>query len=352
MIARLEHVLAETGHAHNLARDMLTPVVYNVDVRIILDNSGSMSLDMLGRIPTGGCGIDNKTSPDNNFVQQTLNSLPVPFSASGRARFLRPPQGGLSPFHRRWYHARDLLRHWATVYGILGLDPYVYLLNRQPGWGTKCRLSIMESIFALPPQGGTPMPQALMSAIQDHAQECNETTLLLLGLTDGEANDMVYFNRVLDEIQNLLYGDVQICLLGLSLIRKDIEWFENEECDETRVRTIEAFEVEDRQIQLREVAPKEGGYNYAMHTYRGLVTNFFPADYDYEAPLQNFRHRVYITIHGRDRWWAIQNNIYWCVCSQLFCSACFLATGCHGFGWCQGNECGKCQCPDMLRGDE
>mmetsp|Transcript_86889 Transcript_86889/g.270140 ORF Transcript_86889/g.270140 Transcript_86889/m.270140 type:complete len:216 (+) Transcript_86889:41-688(+) len=38
-----------------------------------------------------------------------------------------------------------------------------------------------------------------------------------------------------------------------------------------------------------------------MHTYRALVTNFFPADYDYEAPLQTLRHRLYITLHALDR---------------------------------------------------
>lgn len=61
----------------------------------------------------------------------------------------------------------------------------------------------------------------------------------------------------------------EVCLFGLSLIKEDIEWFENEECDETRIRTIEPFEVENRQIQLKEVTRREGGYTFDMHVMRG-----------------------------------------------------------------------------------
>ena len=43
-----------------------------------------------------------------------------------------------------------------------------------------------------------------------------------------------------------------------------------------------------------------------MHVTRALVTNFYPADYDY---VQNFRHRLYITIHGRDLWCGQQNPL-------------------------------------------
>merc|ERR1712061_761194 len=143
--------------------------------------------------------------------------------------------------------------------------------------------------------------------------------------------------------QNLAHGDVQVCLMGLSLVKSDIEWFEDEECGDTRIRTVEAFEVEQRQIQMREVVQKEGAYNFLMHTYRALVTNYFPADYDYEAPLQNIRHRLYITIHGRDRWWGLQNLVYRLLCSQLCCTACFMATCLHCNGWMQGNDCGKYQ---------
>merc|ERR1712048_119939 len=89
--------------------------------------------------------------------------------------------------------------------------------------------------------------------------------MLVLIITDGEANNMPTFNRTLDEIQNGVYGDVQVCLMGLSLVKADVEWFENEECDETRIRTVEAFEFEHRQIQLKEVVAHEGGYNFAMH---------------------------------------------------------------------------------------
>jgi len=178
----------------------------------------------------------------------------------------------------------------------------------------------------------------------------------ILGITDGEANDMTSFTALLDFVQNGTYGDVQICMMGLSLVPEDIEWFETEECDETRIRTVEPYEVELRQILMREVTSREGGYNFDMHSFRPLVTNFFPADYDYEAPLQNFRHRVYITLHGRDRWWGLNNAAWNCCMSKLCCSACFIVTGAHCCGWCQGQECGKCEWPeclkDMCKGEE
>merc|ERR1719498_2123857 len=190
------------------------------------------------------------------------------------------------------------------------------------------------------------MTQAMQRALPSRS----DRTCLLLVLTDGEADDMQSFNAILDACQNGQYGDVQICMLGLSPVPRDIEWFENEECDETRIRTVEAYEVEARQIRLREVVRREDGYNFEMHSYRSLVTNYFPADYDYEAPLQNFRHRLYITIHGRDRWWGLNSCLWRCCCSNLCCTCCFLTTGCHCCGWCQGNECGKCQKPPCLEG--
>jgi hypothetical protein len=230
------------------------------------------------------------------------------------------------------------------------MDPWVYLLNPMTDVGDKVPLSRVETIFAGHPGGSTPMTQAIQRALYDHGRELPNKTLLLLILTDGEANDMVSFNAVLDRIQNNVFGDVQVCLMGLSLVPRDIEWFENEECDETRIRTVEAYEVEQRQIQLREVVSREGAYNFHMHTFRVLVTNFFPADYDYETPLQNLRHRLYITLHGRDRWYGLNNPCWKCAVSNLLCTACFLATCCHCNGWCQGNECGKKQYPECLEG--
>lgn len=174
--------------------------------------------------------------------------------------------------------------------------------------------------------------------------------MLILAITDGEADDMISFSNLLDRVQNLQFGDVQVCLMGLSLVKEDIEWFEMEECDETRIRTVEAFEVEHRQIQLKEVVKKEGNYNFFMHEYRVLVTNFFPAEYDYEAHLQNLRHRLYITVHGRDRWYGINNPCWNCICTNMLCPACFLGTCFHCNGWCQGNDCGKYEKPQCLEG--
>ena len=47
MIAQLEQLLRSTGHASALARDMMALRIYDVDVRIIADDSGSMNCGML-----------------------------------------------------------------------------------------------------------------------------------------------------------------------------------------------------------------------------------------------------------------------------------------------------------------
>lgn len=103
------------------------------------------------------------------------------------------------------------------------------------------------------------------------------------------------FNALLDSIQWGAHGDVQVCLNGLSLVPEDLEWFENEECDDTRIRTVEPFEVEQQQMLRKEVIGTEGDYNFEMHVYRTLLTNFYPMDYDFEAPNQNCRHRCYVS---------------------------------------------------------
>merc|ERR1719326_1051546 len=147
------------------------------------------------------------------------------------------------------------------------------------------------------------MGRTLNRVLQDikSSDPLGEQTHLILALTDGEASDKDVFNRTLDQIQDELYGDVQVCLLGLSLEPEDIAWFEDEECDDTRIRTIEPWEVKQQQIMWRQVIGSAQDYNFAMHTMRALVTNLFPADYDCEAPLQTLRHRLYITLHAVDR---------------------------------------------------
>lgn len=353
MVQQLETVLAPTSHAPLMARDMLAPLIYGIDVRIVLDNSGSMTLDMLGNSVSSrfaSFDIEGENRFDRAVVQNALQAALPPgwFSRSATQQNVQSAVGSPNPFKPRWWFARDAMRHWMKVYSILGIDPWVYFLNPSQGLGMKCKGSQMEQAFANSPGGTTAMTEAIQSALADHQRERPSDPLLIITITDGEANNMLTFNKVLDEIQNLVYGDVQCCLMGLSLIKQDIEWFENEECDETRIRTVEAFEVENRQIQLREVIKREGGYNFDMHTQRVLLTNYFPADYDYEAPMQNLRHRLYITIHGRDRWWGLYNPCWRLVVSNICCSVCFVATGCHCCGWCQGNECGKWQLPDGL----
>merc|ERR1719461_1835781 len=181
--------------------------------------------------------------------------------------------------------------------------------------------------------------------------------LHIIMITDGEANNMRQFSQLLDAMQNMRYGDVQVCIMGLSLVPEDIEWFENEECEDTRIRTVEAFEVELAQMMRREVVKKEGDYNFEMHTFRVLVTNLFPSDYDYEAPIQNLRHRIYITWHGKDRWWSQKNLCYRafsCIMDLFICTPFYLSTCYCCCGWLQGGECGHYHhtyCVEMVCGE-
>eukprot|EP00927_Polykrikos_kofoidii_P048034 TRINITY_DN42273_c0_g1_i1.p1 TRINITY_DN42273_c0_g1~~TRINITY_DN42273_c0_g1_i1.p1 ORF type:complete len:546 (-),score=75.63 TRINITY_DN42273_c0_g1_i1:71-1708(-) len=346
-VAALEVLLERTSHARDLARDMMTPLIYGIEVKIVLDNSGSMQLDMFGKTVDncvgGGSWIDSCGWSREQDLSDLLSSL-LPLCSLSSVDTRRFPSP-ISPNHRRWFFARDALRRWMQVFEILGIDPEVILLNGN-GFGFRHRGSGLESIFAGFPSGSTPMTETLEQAL--YGCDVPGKTTLLLVVTDGEANNMRTFNNVLDRAQNGVYGDVQICFMGLSLRREDVEWFENEECDETRIRTVEAYEVEQFQIQSREVVRKEDGYNFEMHTFRVLVTNYFPADYDYEAPLQNLRHRLYITLHGRDRWYGLKNIGWKMFVSHILCTACFLATGAHGCGWCQGNACGKCQKTELI----
>merc|ERR1719401_634767 len=182
----------------------------------------------------------------------------------------------------------------------------------------------MLSILSRGPGGGTPMGRVLQRVLSDYqfSGRQNGRPLLILALTDGEANDKDTFNNVLDQIQDGYYGDVQVCLLGLSLEPEDIEWFEDEECDDTRIRTIEAFEVEQQQILWRKVIQRSTDYSFEMHTYRALVTNYFPADYDYEAPVQTLRHRLYITLHALDRRFTGRRDNTYTYTEEVDCS-CF-----------------------------
>lgn len=344
---QLEAMLIGTGHAHSLSRDIMTPLIYGTEVAIVLDDSGSMNLDMFGQY-IKHFGDISATSDFNSYLLASTLRRSLPGGWFSRARNFTPAECPLSPHHSRWFFARHHLLSWRQIFSTLGLDPWLYALNGGSGSNRSCRLSQMDPLFASRPSGSTPMSRTLRNVLRDLAPSRSGRSLLILVLTDGEADNMQDFNQVLDEIQNMKYGDVQVCLMGLSLIKEDIEWFENEECDETRIRTIEPFEVENRQIQLKEATRREGGYTFDMHVARALVTNYYPADYDYEAPLQNLLHRLYITMHGRDRWWGLQYPLWSCICSNGVCPCCFLATGCHCCGWLQGNDCGKFQTPDCL----
>ena len=433
MLRRVEALVAGPAGTDTssvlLARDLLAARLYNLDVRIVLDNSGSMSLDLFGEectaraaptipwieqhartltIPSGdpgvcgGCGpcclCEEEPRPykvddvDEGFALLFRESTPAQTRLFGASRlcpcFARAPayepgaRGGdcPDPRSRRWLIARQHMEAWLGVYRAMGLEPPVYVLNAEEGAPNRFDGVDVRQLFSRKPAGSTPLPEVIAQALRDHAREAAGRGLFLLVMTDGEANSMPKLNSLLDAIQNGAYGDVQVCLSGLSLLEEDLEWFENEECEGTRVRTVEPYEVEKQQMLRREVIGAEGEYPFSMHLYRVLLTNLFPADYDYEAPRQNLRHRLYITLHGKDRW-ATQRcaccgthadilpdartggldewfgccgkpvGPYSCASSVggwLCCAPLFLASCCCGCGYMQGYECGECRGPEPL----
>lgn len=283
MISNLEALLAPTGHEAVLARDVMALRLYDVDVRVVVDDSGSMSWGMLQSAGRSGWTRER--------VQQVFGARA--FEPGCIEEFASCPFG---PGEKRWTFLQNALESWERVFQIMGVHRKLYCLNARPDPNGS-----VQGALCTGPSGRTPMGATFQRVLQDFQREQSGRPLLILALTDGEANDKDFFNQTLDQIQDGFYGDVQVCLLGLSLEKEDIEWFEDEECDDTRIRTIEPFEVEQQQILWRKVIPHHDHYNFAMHTFRALVTNFFPADYDYEAPVQTMRHRLYITLHAIDR---------------------------------------------------
>jgi hypothetical protein len=284
MIAALEVALLETDVAAELARDLMALRLYDVDVRIVIDDSGSMSLPMFG--------YDGE--PATGWTPGRIDKVfgPRAFSPDSLGIFGCCP---MDPSQSRWSFAQDAVQQWEKILGLMHIQPQYYLLNR-----AHKATADRNEIFRHPPGGRTPLGATIRRVLQDlkYSKPC---THLILVLTDGEASDAMDFNRVLDEIQDGNHGDVQVCLMGLSLEPEDIKWFEDEECDDTRIRTIEPWEVEQEQILWRRVIQHRGRYNFTLHTIRALVTNLFPADYDYESPMQTLRHRLYITLHAIDR---------------------------------------------------
>ena len=91
MIGKLEQILQGTGHARDLTRDMLTPLVYDIEVMIVLDSSRFMASSMLGR--------------DNFSVEQVLQTvLPAPLG-----KMLLLAVGAPSPSGSRMSFALDAL---------------------------------------------------------------------------------------------------------------------------------------------------------------------------------------------------------------------------------------------------
>lgn len=283
-IRRLEQIFESTGCGEILARDVMALKMYDVDIRIIVDDSGSMNRSMFG---DGNANGWTRYEIERIFGQRA-------FRPDNASVFQGCP---LSPCQPRWAFARNAVCQWEQVFQELNVRPAYYTLNQSYTFSTA------SEVFQAGPRGGTPMGSTVRRVLRDimRSDPAKQRTHLILALTDGEANDKDDFNRVLDEIQDGNWGDVQVCLMGLSLEPEDIEWFEDEECDDTRIRTIEPWEVEQQQILWRQVIGAPRDYTFSMHTMRALVTNLFPADYDCEAPMQTLRHRLYITLHAMDR---------------------------------------------------
>lgn len=71
MVDDLERrVLAGTGGGRALALDMLTPVVYNINTKIILDNSGSMGLGMFGPMQSSAITLKDPCGVPHYFTDK------------------------------------------------------------------------------------------------------------------------------------------------------------------------------------------------------------------------------------------------------------------------------------------
>ena len=191
----LAQLCADSGNPHELAMDLLSLLVHKIDVRVILDNSGSMALDLFGNAPGNGGDSRNGSGWINEQSRENPSLLRALYKqlANGRDRRDLPlPTSAVSPTHRRWFFARDALRRWRAVFETLGIDPPMYLLNGMVGVrDTKVYSSQLEAVFSQRPGGGTPMAEALLRALGEHQLEAATSghTLLLIVLTDGEVGE-------------------------------------------------------------------------------------------------------------------------------------------------------------------
>jgi len=278
----LEAGLAQTGHGAGLARDILALKIYDINVHIILDDSSSMGASMFG----------SKDSPGGGWTQSRITKVFADraFAPNSAQDFANCPLGASSS---RWAFAQEALEQWDLLFGVLGLHPQ---LRRA---GSERTAGAAGELFGQPPSGHASVSDALRQVLQEEGRPCG--TRLILVLTDGEAVDRADFNAILDEIEDGVHGDTQVCLLGLNLEPQGLEWFEDAECEASRVRTIRPWEVEQQQMLWRKVIEHPGQYSFAFHTVRALLTNLFPAEYDYKAPFQCLRHRLYSTLRALDR---------------------------------------------------
>ena len=115
---QLEAMLIGTGHAHSLSRDILTPLIYGSEVAIVLDDSGSMNLDMFGQY-IRHVGDISATSDFNSYLLDSTLRRSLPGGWFSQARNFRPAECPLSPHHSRWFFARHHLHSWRQIFSIL-----------------------------------------------------------------------------------------------------------------------------------------------------------------------------------------------------------------------------------------
>lgn len=223
---KLENLLTRTKHAPELARDLMSLALYDIDVRVVVDNSASMGRNMFGDAWRRTSGW---TMADVNQVFGVQGFRPDLIDV-----FRKCP---ISPCAPRWTFVTDALRKWQQIFTVLGVRPTYYDFH------SKSASLDAERILACGPRGGTPLGETLHRVLSEvvSVDPQAERTHLILILSDGEANDQGTFNRTLDAIQDRAFGDVQVCIMGQSLVPEDLDWFEDEECGDSRIRTIEPW---------------------------------------------------------------------------------------------------------------
>eukprot|EP00439_Symbiodinium_sp_Y106_P044735 s3602_g5.t1 len=123
-------------------------------------------------------GMEGQSTQRPGLLEMTLRkSLPGGWLTSSGYKRLAPALCPVNPEHRRWFFARQHLRCWKQLFEIMGMEPWIYLLNGDAR-GCRYRCSQVEEIFRSPPRGTTPMDRTLNEVLQDFAPASTGKPLL------------------------------------------------------------------------------------------------------------------------------------------------------------------------------